>query len=644
MPFLPLLALLLFFVNQTSSRTSLNFDDLQSLIDNQLTESEIIWGQITGRFGSGAWINETDGDLPREGRQLGPSKGSRLWPNGRVPYEFADTIDFAEWQIMQLVFSNISSVTNIEFVPRTARDSDYLLITEDIDKFGCGCCSIGLGYLQGSGPHVLVLAPVAKGGCGVNHIGGTHELLHILGLAHVQNRADRCNYIDVNIDTIKNWGEWRVSQLTDIADWFKLRVPYDCSSTVHYYQLQGAFWKDDIEKKVDKYMKKQGCENSDRGKYINACLVKGGHTDGNRIVKEGYDLCLDNWASKHKQCVDNVIKRFPTFNPIDPNGRCKANGINKTKRKSYELSQWDIWAINAAYGGPLPPCQKPKRVGDGKCDTGNNNIGCNYDGGDCCLPEADARDCIDPCGVRLKFYGGSNRPCGKAPEIEGYCADHYWYGPNKCSDQYCRVTDEKYLQWQCKKTCNLCNTDPSRKEMDKICDAFIGPSVKAKYSKNYKPPKTKPKPPQKFFNSNIVTAKPLPFIEPSKKTKQTVRKETPNNRPKSSKKGKSDVEKLSLDVEKLFESVGKVIDKNKIKVVSIKVIDSIQNEINSKPLKKKGKRPNETPRSSSFSKSSNQRPKSSRSKSSRTSKKGGFVVVSDPERRRKLRSYWMRAG
>ena len=93
---------------------------------------------------------------------------------------------------------------------------------------------------------MLVLAPVVKGGCGVNHIGGTHELLHILGLAHVQNRADRCNYIDVNIDTIKNWGEWRVSQLTDIADWFKLRVPYDCSSTVHYYQLQGAFWKDDI--------------------------------------------------------------------------------------------------------------------------------------------------------------------------------------------------------------------------------------------------------------------------------------------------------------------------------------------------------------------------------------------------------------
>ena len=53
--------------------------------------------------------------------------------------------------------------------------------------------------------------------------------------------------------------------------------------------------------------------------------------------------------------------------------------------------------------------------------------------------------------------------CRKAPETKGFCADHYWYGDNKCGEKYCRVTDEKYLQWQCKKTCRLCNTDPSQK-------------------------------------------------------------------------------------------------------------------------------------------------------------------------------------
>ena len=52
-----------------------------------------------------------------------------------------------------------------------------------------------------------------------------------------------------------------------------------------------------------------------------------------------------------RDCDLTLHLRFPTFNPIDPNGRCKANGINRTKRKSFQLSQWDIWALNAAYGG-----------------------------------------------------------------------------------------------------------------------------------------------------------------------------------------------------------------------------------------------------------------------------------------------------
>ena len=77
-------------------------------------------------------------------------------------------------------------------------------------------------------------------------------------------------------------------------------------------------------------MKKQGCENDQRGKYINNCLVAGGHTDGNRIVKEGYDNCLDKWAAKHKQCVDNVIRSITIsdslicFELLLPLGICQA--------------------------------------------------------------------------------------------------------------------------------------------------------------------------------------------------------------------------------------------------------------------------------------------------------------------------------
>merc|ERR1712061_177369 len=29
-------------------------------------------------------------------------------------------------------------------------------------------------------------------------------------------------------------------------------------------------------------------------------------------------------------------------------------------------------------------CKEPDRIGDGFCDDKNNNLGCNFDGGDCC--------------------------------------------------------------------------------------------------------------------------------------------------------------------------------------------------------------------------------------------------------------------
>merc|ERR1712032_778082 len=36
-------------------------------------------------------------------------------------------------------------------------------------------------------------------------------------------------------------------------------------------------------------------------------------------------------------------------------------------------------------GGKQPVCALPKYKGDGNCDDANNNKGCGYDGGDCCV-------------------------------------------------------------------------------------------------------------------------------------------------------------------------------------------------------------------------------------------------------------------
>ena len=201
---------------------------------------------------------------------------------------------------------------------------------------------------------------------------------------------------------------------------------------------------------------------------------------------------------------------------------------------------------------------------------------------------------VVPYVSMLLFVPG---PCGSAPETESYCSDHYWYGPNKCDSQYCRVTEEKYLQWQCKKTCGLCNVDPSQKEMNQICDRLIPAEVRAKYGKNLRTTNAKPKPPQKFFNDEIVTAKPLPFIFKESSRPSTT---SPRTTSKQFKKKTSNSPIITAKPSKR---------KNK----------NTRNKSTKQIVK-------ETPRSSSSRKS------------------GGFVVISDPDRRRKLRSYWMRAG
>ena len=125
--------------------------------------------------------------------------------------------------------------------------------------------------------------------------------------------------------------------------------------------------------------------------------------------------------------------------------------------------------------------------------------------------------------------------------------------------------------------------------------------VRAKYKPNYRPPVTKPRPPQKFFNSKIVTARPktakpqILTTRPRPVTAKPVAPEIVTSKPRPASPNQIDRAKKKKD-KNIKSSKGK--NKRKLK-------------------------------------------ESVRSSSSRSS---GFVVVSDPERRQRLRSYWMRAG
>ena len=199
-----------------------------------------------------------------------------------------------------------------------------------------------------------------------------------------------------------------------------------------------------------------------------------------------------------------------------------------------------------------------------------------------------------------------------------------------------RVTDEKYLQWQCKKTCDLCNVDPSRKEMDQICNALIPDSVKAKYRADVRPKHKDQK--SKFNTVNTAT---------NVKQKEKKPKELPRRGGGSK----------SVTIE--------YFDKKENKIL-LKTQTNTRNSVEFKTSSRKSPLPftslpatkSKSPTSASRSKAppsgtkskspSSQTPAAtpatkSKKPSSKKSK-GGFVVINDPERRRKLRSFWMRAG
>merc|ERR1712151_1165018 len=72
-------------------------------------------------------------------------------------------------------------------------------------------------------------------------------------------------------------------------------------------------------------------------------------------------------------------------------------------------------------GGGKPTCGSPNYKGDGVCDDNNNNKGCGYDGGDCCVKSVGGAvnkkyckecKCIDP-----KNQGG--KPACALPKYKG---------------------------------------------------------------------------------------------------------------------------------------------------------------------------------------------------------------------------------
>lgn len=119
-------------------------------------------------------------------------------------------------------FEEYHTKTCVKLIPRT-NEEDYVVFANA--KTGCWSHVGKVG-----GPQTVNLQ---SNSC--TTLIGTilHEILHVLGFLHEQNRSDRDDHIKINYDNIKK-DTLRNFKKISPSETLSFNVPYDYDSVVHY--------------------------------------------------------------------------------------------------------------------------------------------------------------------------------------------------------------------------------------------------------------------------------------------------------------------------------------------------------------------------------------------------------------------------
>lgn len=132
-------------------------------------------------------------------------------------------LDAYNMDLIERAINEYHSKTCIRFVPRRPSDRDYI----SIESGASGCWS-SVGRIGGK--QVMNLQTP---GC-VSKVGTViHELLHVLGFLHEQNREERDGFVTIKKNNIKsgyeiNFAKARAGETTGFG------VTYDFGSVMHY--------------------------------------------------------------------------------------------------------------------------------------------------------------------------------------------------------------------------------------------------------------------------------------------------------------------------------------------------------------------------------------------------------------------------
>ncbi|MGN6420783.1 MAG: M12 family metallopeptidase [Pseudobacter sp.] len=180
-----------------------------------------------------------------------------LWPRGYIPVKISDQVfEYGMFPTVLQALLTLNTRTNVRFIPYS-NETDFIriemLLGPGTDEIG-GLSAIGrqggeqILFVNRNMPESVVL----------------HELLHALGLWHEQSRADRNDYVEVNMSNVKPGFKHNFQIEPGVAI-----GPYDYNSIMHYDANAFGISKDAVTIR---------CKN---GTNVSACKL------GNEVLSEG---------------------------------------------------------------------------------------------------------------------------------------------------------------------------------------------------------------------------------------------------------------------------------------------------------------------------------------------------------------------
>jgi len=166
-----------------------------------------------------------------QGALLDFRTASGYWDFGVIPYQISPAFTERQRQNIVAAIEGWMTTAPVVFVRRTT-EFGYLDITRDApsDTQPSSCFS-AVGQFRRGTRVVTNLGDNCADSLGTTY----HELGHLLGLYHEHSRADRDDYVEINLANVPANAHFAFNKLT-----FPVYGPYDFGSVMHYSALAFA--------------------------------------------------------------------------------------------------------------------------------------------------------------------------------------------------------------------------------------------------------------------------------------------------------------------------------------------------------------------------------------------------------------------